>query len=128
MNKIKLTAFPIVLCILFARANARSLEAFPSIETALSKTTVEQTVAPMNSTSKVESVSVSSTTYIQNESITGPRTIDADILKIGSKVTSSKQEGPVKIGSGKVTIKASSITFESGVTISRDANLVINNK
>ena len=128
MNKIKLTAFSIGLCILFARANARSLESFSSSQTALSKTTLEQTVTPMNSTSKVESVSVSSTTYIQNESITGPRTIDSDILKIGSKVTSSKQEGPVKIGSGKVKIQASSITFESGVTISIDANLVINNK
>lgn len=66
--------------------------------------------------------------YIQNETVVGPKNINADTVKIGSNVTTSKPTGVVTIGSGQVTITANTITIENGTTISNNANLIINNK
>lgn len=66
--------------------------------------------------------------YIQNETVVGPKTINADIVKIGSNVTTSKPTGTATIGNGQVVINANTITIEDGTTISKNANLIINNK
>lgn len=66
--------------------------------------------------------------YIQNETVVGPKNINADIVKIGSNVTTSKPKGVATIGGGQVVINANTITIEDGTTISNNANLIINNK
>lgn len=66
--------------------------------------------------------------YIQNETVVGPKNINADTVKIGSNVTNSKQTGVVSIDSGNIIINANTITIEDGTTISKNAKLIINNK
>lgn len=66
--------------------------------------------------------------YIQNETVIGPKKIDADIVRIGSHVTDSKPSGTAVIGIGEVFIDADNIIIEDGTVISSKANLIINNK
>lgn len=65
---------------------------------------------------------------IQDETITTDKEYDADTIKIGSAVTSSKAEGPVIINSGTIRFKAPKITIEPKVTVSKNAKLKISNK
>lgn len=66
--------------------------------------------------------------YIQDETVAGPKRIDADTVRIGSHVTDSRPSGTAVIGTGEVFIDAGHIIIEDGTVISDKANLIINNK
>lgn len=66
--------------------------------------------------------------YIQNETVVGPKNVNADTVIIGSNVTTSKSAGAVSFRSGQVVINADTITIEDGTTISNNADLIIKNK
>lgn len=65
---------------------------------------------------------------IQNEVIAADRNYEADIIKIGSAVTSLKTQGPVVLNSGTIKLKAKKITIEPTVTISNNVKLTLSNK
>lgn len=65
--------------------------------------------------------------YIQNETVIGPAYINAETVKIGSHVTSSKPTGMATIGYGEVIINADTVIVEDGTIISNGANLNIHN-
>lgn len=58
------------------------------------------------------------TVFIQNETITGPKTYTGSVIKIGSNVTDSKAQGPVKFDGGTITMSASEIQINPQTTIS----------
>ena len=66
--------------------------------------------------------------YIQDETVAGPKRIDADTVRIGSHVTDSRPSGTAVIGTGEVFIEAGHIIIEDGTVINDKANLIINNK
>ena len=65
--------------------------------------------------------------YIQNEIVTGPRIYDANIIKVGSSVTSSQPTGPVIFNGGTIQLKAKTITLEPETTVNINTNLIISN-
>ena len=65
---------------------------------------------------------------IQNETIAADRNYEADIIKVGSAVTSSKAQGPVVLNGGTIKLKAKKITIEPTVTISNNVKLTLSNK
>lgn len=60
----------------------------------------------------------STTVYIQNETVNGPRTISGDRIVCGSNVTASKAQGPVTFNSGSITLSGSEIQINPNTTIS----------
>lgn len=64
-----------------------------------------------------------STIYIQNETVSGSRTYDADLIKIGSSVTSSKQTGPVVFSNGTINLNAKEIIIEPNTTINESTTI-----
>lgn len=60
----------------------------------------------------------SSTTYIQNETVVGPKTYSDANIKIGSNVTSTKAQGPVIFQSGSIVLTADKIEINPNTTIS----------
>lgn len=58
--------------------------------------------------------------YIQNETIFGSKTYNAETIKVGSDVTTAKPEGPVVFESGSITLKADEIEIKSNTTISSE--------
>lgn len=72
-------------------------------------------------------ISNSGETYIQNETITGTRTIADEAVIVGSHVTSSKAYGPVNFQGGNVTIRGNEIRLEDGTTINANSNVTITN-
>jgi len=65
--------------------------------------------------------------YIQNETILGPRIIEADAVIIGSNVTSTKPYGPVQIKGSDITVKSGIIRIEDGTTIDANVNITLKN-
>lgn len=65
---------------------------------------------------------------IQNETIATDKNYEADIIKVGSAVTSSKIQGPVVLNSGTIKLKAKSITIEPSTTISKNVNITLSNE
>lgn len=63
---------------------------------------------------------------IQNETLTGDREYDCDMVKIGDWITSQCRVGPVVVKSGTTTINASDVTIGS-MTVEQGAELIINN-
>lgn len=55
--------------------------------------------------------------YVQNETISGPKTISGTVVKIGSNVTNTKTQGPVKFNGGTITIEGSEIEIQPNTTI-----------
>lgn len=49
--------------------------------------------------------------FIQDETIGGNKVIEADIIKVGTNVTSTKPYGDVLFNEGKITLKAKKIQF-----------------
>lgn len=66
--------------------------------------------------------------YIQNETVTGPKTYNADIIKAGTAVTSTKPTGPVIFNGGTVQLNAKSITIEPSTTINSNTNFIMSNQ
>lgn len=58
------------------------------------------------------------TVFIQNETITGPKTYTGSVIKIGSNVTDSKAQGPVKFNGGTITLNGLEIQVNPQTTIS----------
>ncbi len=58
------------------------------------------------------------TVFIQNETITGPKTYTGSVIKIGSNVTDSKAKGPVMFNGGTITLNGSEIQVNPQTTIS----------
>lgn len=65
---------------------------------------------------------------IQNETINTDRNYEADLIKVGSAVTSSKAQGPVLMNSCTIKLKAKSITIEPTTTISKNVDLTLSNE
>lgn len=65
---------------------------------------------------------------IQDETIITDKDYDADTIKVGSAVTTSKAQGPVNLNNGKINLKAKKITIEPKVTISKNVKLTLSNK
>lgn len=65
------------------------------------------------------------TVYIQNETVVGPKTYTGDVIKVGSNVTSSKTKGPVTFKSGAITLTGREITFYPQTTMSKDSNITL---
>lgn len=66
--------------------------------------------------------------YIQNETIASDKNYEADIIKVGTAVTSSKAEGPVALDNGTIRLKAKSITIEPAITVSKNVKLTLTNE
>lgn len=66
--------------------------------------------------------------YIQNETIASDKNYEADIIKVGTAVTSSKTKGPVVLDKGTIELKAKSITIEPTTTVSKNVKLTLTNE
>lgn len=66
--------------------------------------------------------------YIQNETVTGPRTIQSEIIKVGHHVTDMKSQGDVSIsGGGTVTLIGNEVILDAGTTIGIGTEVEIRN-
>lgn len=63
--------------------------------------------------------------YIQNETITGTRTISADSIYVGKDVTDSKEHGNVTLGQGNITLKTGYLEIRNSTTIPLGTTLKI---
>lgn len=66
--------------------------------------------------------------YLQNENITGPKSYEYNVVKIGSSVTSTKPNGEVNFNGGDINIKANKIVIDNGTSISTNTNFKMSNK
>ncbi len=71
-----------------------------------------------NDAMSIANKAAASVVYIQNETITGPKTYTGTVVKIGSNVTDAKAHGPVKFNGGVITINGSEIQINPQTTIS----------
>ena len=62
-------------------------------------------------------LSTPSTAYIQNENVTGERTISADSIIVGKDVTNDKAYGNVTLGPGEITMKAKFLKIKNSTSI-----------
>lgn len=65
--------------------------------------------------------------YIQNENISNSATYHADLIKVGSNVTSLSPTGPVIISSGKTTLIGDTVELNGETTIELGTELEIKN-
>ncbi len=65
--------------------------------------------------------------YIQNETITGTKTISADSIYVGRDVTNTKEQGDVTLGQGDITLKAEYIEIKNSTTVPLGTTLKIEN-
>lgn len=73
-------------------------------------------------------VNTPNVTYIQNEAITGTRTVSANRIYVGRNVTENKSEGNVILGPGNVTLKADYVEIKNSTSVPLGTTLRINNK
>ena len=73
-------------------------------------------------------VDLKSELFLQNETISGTKEYKANVITIGSSVTSAKPKGNVIFKSGDITIKGKDVTIYGGTTINKEANFTITNK
>ena len=64
-------------------------------------------------------------TYIQNETVIGPKTYTGTKIKVGSDVTTTKPYGPVNFKNGEVKLIANEVEIRPNTTIMKEANLQI---
>ena len=65
------------------------------------------------------------TVYIQNDTIIGTRTINADSIYVGRDVTNAKEYGDVLLGQGDITLKADYIEIKNSTTVPLGTTLKI---
>lgn len=58
----------------------------------------------------------STTVYIQNETISGSKTYSANVIKVGSSVTSSKEQGDVVFNGGTVILLGDQVEIHPKTT------------
>lgn len=68
-----------------------------------------------------------STTYIQNEKLTGNIIISDEIIKIGHNVTDQKEEGAVLIHDGNIKLQAKDVILKSNIIVN-NCELIIESK
>lgn len=66
--------------------------------------------------------------YIQNDTITGTRTISADKIYVGRDVTDRKEQGKVILGQGNITLNAKSVIIKNSTTVPLGTKLRIENQ
>ena len=72
-------------------------------------------------------INTPSLVYIQNETITGTRTISASNICVGTNVTNSKEYGDVTLGPGNITLNAGCIEIRDNTTVPLGTTLTIEN-
>lgn len=70
----------------------------------------------------------SSSIYIQNETVVGPKTYNAETIKVGTSVTSEKPTGPVVFNGGTVLLNAKHIIIEPETTINNNTEFKMSNQ
>lgn len=73
-------------------------------------------------------VDLKSELFLQNETTSGTKEYKANVITIGSSVTSAKPKGNVIFKSGDITIKGKNVTIYGSTTINKEANVTITNK
>jgi hypothetical protein len=66
-----------------------------------------------------------STIYIQNETVRGHQTYEADTIKVGTSVTTTKPTGPVEFNGGDIQLRGNIVTLEPQTTVNKNTNFVI---
>jgi len=69
-----------------------------------------------------------SSIYIQNETVIGPKTYNAETIKVGTSVTSEKPTGPVVFYGGTVQLNAKHIIIEPETTINSNTEFNMSNQ
>lgn len=64
--------------------------------------------------------------YIQNETVTGNREYNGNIVKIGSNVTDSIPTGEVRFEGGRIKIDCKSVLIQPGTTIHKGTIFTVN--
>jgi len=72
-------------------------------------------------------VNTPDTVYIQNETVTGTRTISAGVILVGEDVTGTKAYGAVTLGQGDITLKADCIEIKNSTTVPLGTTLTLEN-
>ncbi len=96
--------------------------------TTQSPNSVVVSITGVNKIPYTNTPSAPATVYIQNETISTNRTVNADVVKIGSAVTTTKANGPVNVNSGKLSVTSKSVTIEPVLKVAKNAELIINLK
>lgn len=65
--------------------------------------------------------------YIQNENITGNRTISAHTIVVGKDVTDNLSYGNVILGPGQISLNAESVIIKNSTTVPLGTTLTIGN-
>ena len=73
-------------------------------------------------------INTPSIVYIQNETVTGTRTIFADRIYVGEDVTGTKENGDVILGQGNITLKAEYVEIKNSTTVPLGTTLTIENQ
>ena len=76
---------------------------------------------------KVPLIIEAGTIFIQNDTITEDISYEAQTIRVGSNVTTTKSNGEVIISSGITRLKGNTVELSSGTTIELGAQLEINN-
>lgn len=74
---------------------------------------------------KIPSLFPAPTTYLQNETIVGARTINASKIMIGSSVTNQKEQGPVVFDGGNIMLEADSVNIINNTSVRLGTDLWI---
>lgn len=70
-------------------------------------------------------INTPSTVYIQDETITGTRTVSAESIYVGRDVTNTKEYGDVILGQGDITLKADYVEIKNSTTVPLGTTLTI---
>lgn len=92
----------------------------------LSTTTPQSVTVCVSGHNKIPFIQEGTSTssiYIQNETVNGSKTYDAELIKIGSNVTSSKQSGPVVFSNGTINLNAKEIVIEPNTIINESVTI-----
>lgn len=63
--------------------------------------------------------------YIQNDTITGTRTIFAEKIYVGKDVTDRKEQGNVTLGQGDITLNAKNVIIKNSTSVPLGTKLII---
>lgn len=66
--------------------------------------------------------------YIQDETVTGNRTINANVIKVGSNVTNNMPQGPVMFNGGIINLNGTTVEVQGNTTVSLGTELTIGNQ
>ena len=70
-------------------------------------------------------INTPSVVYIQNETVSGTRTISADNIYVGKDVTDRKEQGDVILGTGHIKLDAEIVEIKNSTTVPLGTTLEI---